>query len=134
MLQREMAELVAQLAVHFGWPRVAPEGFAAVGIMDRGRRADQIGVRTFAVEREPDGGFEVLIVLTEDVPDLRRGNAIVPSGPHFDLLFVAPEESVGDDAVLIGKLAGGHVGLHGAGDAGKTWGQGGLLAVARELA
>ena len=84
--------------------------------MDRRRRANQIGVAAFGMQRKPDGGFELLVVLSQNIPNLRRQNAIVPGGPHFDLLFVAPIKPIGNDAMLIGQLAGRHVRLHGARD------------------
>src|SRR5262245_26861062 len=65
VLKRKVAQRVAELAIEFSGACVAPERFAAVGIVDRGGRANQIGAGPFAVKREPDGGFELVIMLTE---------------------------------------------------------------------
>ena len=116
MFQRKIAQPITQLAIHFRRPRVAPERFAAVGIVNRRRRANQIGIAPFDVQRKPNGGFQRLVVLRQNIPNLRRQNAIVPRRPHFHLLLVAPIKSVGNHAMLIGQLAGRHVRLHRASD------------------
>ncbi len=130
VFQRKIAQGVAQLAVHFSRTGIAPERFAAVGVVNGGRRANEIGIGAFAVQREPNGGAKLAAMMAEDIPDLRLLDAIVPGGPHFYLLFVAPIKSVRHDTVLIGKLAGRHVRLHRTSDAGKTWRQNRLFAVA----
>ena len=120
MLQRKMPELGLELGVnHFG-PRVAPQRFAAVGIVDRRGRAEVVGSAAVAVQREPDGRSDRAVAVVEDVPNLRTVDAVVPGGPHFDAPLVAPVEAVGHHAVLAGQLAGHHVGLHRAGDGGKA--------------
>ena len=109
-----------QLVVQRVGPREAPERFAAVGVVDRRGRADVIGAAALAVQRKPHGRRDRPVAVVQDVPDLRLLDAVVPGGPHFDALLIAPVEAVGHDAVLAGRLAGRHVGLHRAGDGGKA--------------
>ena len=72
MFQWKIAQFVAQLTVHFRRPRVTPERFAAVGIMNRRRRANQIGSATLRVQRKPNRRFQRLIVLRQNIPNLGR--------------------------------------------------------------
>ena len=73
-------------------------------------------------------------MLRENVPNLRLLDHVVPGGPHLDLPLVAPIEAVGHDAVLGRRLAGRHVDLHGASDAGKARHQRRLIAAADQPA
>jgi hypothetical protein len=47
-------------------------------------------------------------------------------------MFVAPVKAVGDDAVLAGRQAGGHVRLHGARDRGEAGRQFCVIAIAHQ--
>lgn len=120
MLQREMPQLIAQFAVKFLRPGVTPERLAAVGIVDRGRRANVIGPGTLAVHREPYRRRGTGPLFVERIPNLRRQDAVVPRRPHFDFLLVAVVEAVGDHTMLAGQHAGGHVRLHRAGHTGEA--------------
>ncbi len=123
-----MIQLVAQRAIHFGRLRVAPQRFGAVGIVDRRRRADQIGAGPFGQQAEPGGRGQRFIVLVQHVPNLRPLDHVVPGRPHFDLVLLPPIKSVGHDTVFPRHFAGRHVGLHRAGDAGKAGHQVGRVA------
>ena len=61
ILQRKVAQAVAERAVEFRRPRIAPERFRAVGVVDRGRRADVIGLAALAVQGEPDGRTQATV-------------------------------------------------------------------------
>ena len=128
-----MAQRVAQFAVKFHRPRIAPERFRAVGIVDRGGRADVIRLAAFAVQGKPHGRGQMIFVMREQVPNLRPVDAIVRRGPHLHLPLVAPIKTVGHDAVFVGQPAGGHIRLHRAGDAGKTRRQFGDFAAGHQL-
>ena len=71
--------------------------------------------------------------MREQVPNLRPADAVVRGGPHLDPPLVAPIDAVADDAVLGRPTAGGHVGLHGAGDARERRREFGNLAPGREV-
>ena len=113
-------KLVAELAVKFRRPRVAPQRLRAVGIMDRLGRADVIGLRADAVHGKPHGRSQGPFHVREQVPDLRPLDAIVGRGPHLDLLFLPPIQPVGHHAMGRRQPARGHVGLHRTGHAGKA--------------
>src|SRR5690349_911704 len=115
-----MAELGFEFVVQSFRSSEAPGRFAAVGVVDRGWRANEIGAAAFTVEREPHSGSHGPVAIVENIPDLRLLDAVVPGGPHFDAALVAPIETVGDDAVFTRRAAGGHVGLHRAGDGRKA--------------
>ena len=115
--QREMPQRIAQLAVKLRWACIAPERFRAVGIVNRGGRADEIGLAALAVHRKPHGRTESPPVMREQVPYLRPLDAVVRGRPHFDLMFFSPIKTVGHNAMLRRPSARGHVGLHRAGDA-----------------
>ena len=120
MLQGEMAQLVAQLAVKLRRPRVTPQRLRAVGIMDRLGRAEIIGLRADAVHGKPHGRSQGPFHVRKQVPDLRPLDAIVGRGPHLDLLLLPPIEPIGHHAVGRRQPARGHVGLHRAGHAGEA--------------
>ena len=77
---------VAQRAVKLHRPGIAPERFGAVGVVDRGRRADVIGLASLAVQGEPDRRSQPAAVMRKQVPNLRPLDAVVGRGPHFHLL------------------------------------------------
>jgi len=49
----------------------------------------------------------------QQVPDLRRLDLIVPSSPHLHFAFISPVKTVRHHAMLVGKLPGEHICLHG---------------------
>ena len=132
VVQRKMAQFGLQLVIQRVGPREAPGRFAAVGIVHRRGRADVVCAAALAVQRKPHGRRDRPVAVVEHVPNLRPQDAIVPGGPHFDALLIAPVKSVGDDAVLAGRLAGRHVGLHRARDRGKTGHQRRVAAAGRQ--
>ncbi len=69
----------------------------------------------------------------KQIPDLRPIDALVVGGPHFDLTAVLPVEAVGDDTVLSGQAAGGHVGLYGTRHRGEARYERCPVPVANEL-
>jgi hypothetical protein len=111
--QREMAERIPQFFVKLRRLGIAPEGLGSVRVVDRGRRADEIGGGPFDEQGKPGRGRQLRIVAAKCRPDLRSFDDLVPGRPHFDFAPVPPEETVGDDAVLFradacrqGDLAG----------------------------
>ncbi len=120
MLQRKVAQLVAQIAVELDRPRVAPQRLAAVGVVDRLGRADEIGLRSHAVHGEPDRRSHGPFHVREQVPNLRPLDAVVGRGPHLDLPLLPPVEPVAHDAMRCRQPPGSHVRLHRASHARKT--------------
>lgn len=132
MIQGEMAQFVAERAVEAVRSGVAPERLAAVGVVDRRRRADVVRPAVLAVEQEPDGRFQALA--GEEFPKLRALDAAVGRGPHLGNATLAPIKAVGHDAVAGGGRAGRHRRLDRAGDAGEARRQVGDLAAGHDRA
>ena len=115
-----MPQLVAQLPVVLGRPRVAPERLGAIRVVHRGGHANHVGPAPFAQHRKPGGRRTRWCLAMQLVPQLWALDALVSRRPHFNLLAVAPIETVGHYSMVCWQAAGQHVGLYRPGDARET--------------
>ena len=120
LVEGEVAEAFAEARVERLRVCVAPHRLGAVGVVLRGREADEIGRGVLRLKEKPGGGAQLRPGGLEAVPNPRDAVDRVGADPHFEMVLVAVVDAVGHDPVLPRRAAGGERGLHRAGNGGKT--------------
>ena len=120
LMQRKIAELLAERGIERLRVRVAPHRLGAIGIVLRCGQADEIGGGVLRLQKKPGRRAEVRPRRLQLIPEPRGAVHAVGTNPHFEMVRAAIVEAVGNDAMGGGQRARRERGLHRTGHRGKS--------------